>query len=120
MVRYCNAACQKLHWSSHKPFCADLKVKYEELQRIQKLEKEQEEKAKLEKERLEMEKEKSQIEELETEKENETKNFEQLEINGDGNESWWFSWNPFDEISDDDFLGFVKHSKPCLVFIKPL
>lgn len=48
-----------------------------------------------------MEKEKSQIEELETEKENETKNFEQLEINGDGNESWWFSWNPFDEISDD-------------------
>ncbi|XP_066913922.1 ankyrin repeat and MYND domain-containing protein 2-like [Clytia hemisphaerica] len=87
MVRYCNAACQKLHWSSHKPFCADLKVKYEELQRIQKLEKEQEEKAKLEKERLEMEKEKSQIEELETEKENETKNFEQLEINGDGNES---------------------------------
>lgn len=49
-VRYCNATCQKLHWPAHKNFCKQLREQYEEQQRIEKLEKEEEERAKLLKE----------------------------------------------------------------------
>lgn len=45
-MRYCNAACQKLHWSSHKNFCKELRLQYEAQLRQQKLEKEREEQAK--------------------------------------------------------------------------
>jgi len=48
MVRYCNARCQKLHWSAHKNFCKLLREQYEEKVRIEKLEKEHEERMKLE------------------------------------------------------------------------
>ncbi|KAK3578801.1 hypothetical protein CHS0354_030220 [Potamilus streckersoni] len=32
MVRYCDAYCQKLHWSTHKMFCKDLAVKHQKIQ----------------------------------------------------------------------------------------
>ena len=49
-MRYCNAACQKLHWSAHKNFCKQLRLQYEAQLRQQKLEKEREEQAKKERE----------------------------------------------------------------------
>ncbi|XP_060081894.1 ankyrin repeat and MYND domain-containing protein 2-like [Ylistrum balloti] len=53
MVRYCDARCQKLHWSTHKKMCKNLADEYES---IQKLKKAEEEKEKMRKEQEEIQK----------------------------------------------------------------
>lgn len=60
MVVYCNQACQRLHWPTHKRFCAQLAKQYEREQEQKRLEEENERKQREEaQKKAEAEKEKS-------------------------------------------------------------
>ncbi|RUS87309.1 hypothetical protein EGW08_004921 [Elysia chlorotica] len=63
MVNYCNQTCQRLHWSTHKRFCAQLAIQYEKEQEQKRIEEENEKKQQEEaKKKADEEKEKSEDE----------------------------------------------------------